>query len=336
MRIVAPVSRVSEVESLALAGADELYCGIVPPEWVGRFHSLTANRRSSGNLGSYDELGLAVEIAHRHRASVSLVLNAQQYSAEGVTAALEIAQRFLELAGDSLIVSDLGLLDALAGRLPGTRIHVSSVATCRNAAAARLCRDLGARRLILPRDVTIAEAAGIADEAADCEIEAFVLNDGCVFEEGTCNTIHLPGRLGGPICLDTYAHHYRHRDGSEPAADLALRLRANDEAYRKWLWYRFSCGFSTTRDGMPFGPCGLCAIPVLHRAGITAIKIAGREAPTARKLASVTMVRTILDRIEEGDDDAEVMARAKQLRPSHEECRTGYMCYYPEVLRCDR
>ncbi|MDT3672403.1 MAG: U32 family peptidase [Aromatoleum sp.] len=333
MKIVAPTSRVAEIEQLALAGANELYCGIVPREWIGRFHAVTANRRPSGNLGDYDELARAVEAAHAHGASLSLVLNAQHYSAAHAEAAAEIAGRFVELGGDALIVSDLGLLSVLAAQLPGTRIHVSSVATCRNAGAARLCRDLGARRLILPRDVTLDEAASIARDVPDIEIEAFILNDGCVFEEGACNTIHLPGRLGGPICLDRYARHHRHRDGRDLSPRLQARLEKNDEAYRKWLWYRFSCGFSTTESGMPFGPCGLCAVPALRRGGIAAVKIAGREAPTARKVASVTMVRTIVDRVTAGASDAEVGDFAMRMRPSVEHCRTGYMCYYPEVLR---
>ncbi len=333
MKIVAPISQVTEIEPLALVGVNELYCGIVPPEWIDRFHVATANRRPSGNLSSYDELKRAIEAAHSHNISLSLVLNAQHYSAEGVDAATEIAQRFTEFGGDALIVSDLGLMSALTTALPGIRIHVSSVATCRNPAAAKLCRELGARRLILPRDVTLNEASVIAAEEPDIEVEAFILNDGCVFEEGACSTIHLPGRLGGPICLDTYARSHRRRGGGELSPTLKNRLNENDEAYRKWLWYRFSCGFSTSQSGMPYGPCGLCAIPTLRRRQIAAVKIAGREAPLSRKLASVKMVREIVDLDASGASDAEVSQYAMQLRPSHSHCATGYMCYYPEVLQ---
>ena len=60
MRIVAPVSRVAEVAVLAEAGATELYCGLVPPDWRGRFQSISANRRPSGNLASYADLAEAV------------------------------------------------------------------------------------------------------------------------------------------------------------------------------------------------------------------------------------------------------------------------------------
>lgn len=335
MRIVAPVSRVAEVAVLAAAGATELYCGLVPPDWRGRFQSISANRRPSGNLASYADLAEAVRSAHAHAAALSLVLNAQHYAAAQIEAAEEIAGRFADLGGDALIVSDLGLVERLATRFPALRVHVSSVATCRNAAAARLCQALGARRLILPRDVTLAEATAIAEEVPDIEIEAFVLNDGCIFEEGSCHTIHLPGQLGGPICLDRYRFRHRRRDGGELSARLAARLQENDEAYERWLWYRFSCGFSTTPEGLPFGPCGLCALPALRRGRVAAVKIAGREAPTARKLASVRMVRSVLDRVCAGADAAAVRAFATRLRPSEAHCATGHMCYYPEVLRAE-
>lgn len=333
MNIVAPVSRLEEVEVLAAAGADELYCGVLPREWVDRFGIANANRRPTGNLPGYDVLEAAVEAAHRNGASLSLVMNAQQYAGSQLDAAIELAERFIGMGGDALIMSDLGLIPVLSAALPSARIHVSSVATCRNGSAARLCRDLGAKRLILPRDVTIAEACEIATEVPDIEVEAFVLNDGCVFEEGACHTLHLPNRLGGPICLDSYVYRYRQRKGGDVDAATQERIAANDAAYRKWLWYRFSCGFTTTPDGMPYGPCGLCAIPAMQAGGVQAVKIAGREGPTARKLASVRMVRQIVDAVDAGLPPDVVKACARNLRPptDHDHCATGFMCYYPEV-----
>lgn len=332
MKIVAPISRLTEIAAIAEAGANELYCGVLPREWVGTFKAANANRRPTGNLASLDELAQAVESTHAHQCTLSLVLNAQNYSADRSSAAVRMADTFLAMGGDALIVSDIGLIHALARQLPGARIHVSSVATCRNASGARLYRELGARRVIFPRDVTIDEATGIAAEVPDIEFETFVLNDGCVFEEGACNTIHLPGRLGGPICLDSYTYEYHHRNGRPLSERLKAQLADNDAEYRKWLWYRFSCGFTTTPDAMPYGPCGLCAIPHFLRGRISAVKIAGREGPTKRKVASVRMVKRILDACTAGNDDAAVCSMAQNLRPSVEHCATGYMCYYPEVL----
>ncbi|NMF89004.1 U32 family peptidase [Aromatoleum petrolei] len=333
MRIVAPISRVEEVALLAREGANELYCGFVPDDWVGRFKVRNANRRPSGNLRSLRELEAAISSARQSGCTLSLVLNAQSYSDEQLEAAVEMGKLFIERGGDALIASDLGLISELSLHLPLRRIHVSSVATCRNGSAARLCRDLGASRLILPRDVTIEEACEIAAEVPDLETEVFILNDGCVFEEGACSTVHLPQRMGGPICLDRYVSDYRPRGARKLSVALCQSLRENDQEYEKWLWYRFSCGFTTNEQGMAFGPCGLCALPRLLNGGVAAVKIAGREAPTARKLASVRMVKAVLDRVEAGEHGEEIVRLAQNLRPSVEHCRTGYMCYYPEVLR---
>jgi collagenase-like PrtC family protease len=299
---------------------------------VDSFRTANANRRIFGNLDSYDDLGRAVLLAHEAGARMSLVLNAQHYTPEQVLALIVIAERFRDLGGDALIVSDVALIMALAEALPGFRLHLSSVASCRNGEAARLYHSLGIRRVILPRDVNIAEATAMARAAPEIEFEVFILNDGCVFEEGVCHPIHLPGKLGGPICLDNYSSTYYRRDGRIMNEADARRVQDNEADYKRWLWYRFSNGFTLTPEGLPWGPCGLCAIPALRDAGIAAIKIAGREGASGRKLASLGMVRQTLDRALAGASAAAAAHFARQLRKSPEHCATGHMCYYPEVV----
>ena len=331
MRVTAPISRLEEIESLAVAGADEIYCGAVPEEWIARFNSGAVNRRLFGNLRGLDTLRDAVALAHRHRRSLFLVLNAPHYGAAHQRALLELAQRFRDFGGDAVIVADAGLIAELHERVPALRVHLSSVAGCRNSAAVEFYRELGVRRVILPRDVTLGEIAAICSNARDVEIEAFVLNDGCVFEEGLCHSIHLPAKYGGPICLDRRAQRAVGRYGREIPDRLRTELDANDADYRDWLWYRFGCGFATTPDGHPYGPCGLCAVPQLAAAGLASVKIAGRERSTAQKVASVRMVRTVVDRTLRGEDREAVRRFAVSIRGVEDRCRAGYMCYYPEV-----
>jgi collagenase-like PrtC family protease len=263
MKIVAPIVNVGEIEVLANAGANEFYCGFVPDDWGTRFRAANLNQRPSDNFCSYAELAQAVRVAHQCDCSLALVLNAQSYTDEQGDALVSIANSFLDMGGDALIVSDLALIAELYEHVPLRRIHISSVATCRTHSAAWFCKELGASRLILPRDVTIDEACEIASEVPGLEVETLILNDAW-----------MPRRLGG-----------------------------------------------------------LCALPALLSGGIAAVKIAGRAAPTARKQASVRMVRAVLDQIEAGERSKQVMRFAQALRPSVEHCRTGYMCNYPEVLK---
>jgi hypothetical protein len=67
------------------------------------------------------------------------------------------------------------------------------------------------------------------------------------------------------------------------------------------------------------------------RAGVTAVKVVGREANTQRKLRSVQMVRAVIERSARvGEDDVKAFAQGLRRKPEY--CRSGYMCYYRDVL----
>jgi putative protease len=332
MKLVAPISAPDDVAVLARAGADEFYCGLVPREWEMRFGRSTLNRRMGGNLGSFEDLTRAVKAAHGLNRLVSVAFNAQKYSKDRWGGLLAMLEQIAETGADAVIIGDLGLLAALAERLLPLRIHLSSVASCHNSEAAALAAELGAARVILPRQVTLAEMRTMCAALPQLELEAFILNDGCVFEEGSCHTLHLPGALGGPICIQRFTYDYRRDDGKPLASAEQARLAANDEEYERWLWYTFACGFTVTAEGLPHGPCGLCAIPRLRAAGVAAVKIAGREGPLERRRRGVEMVRSVLDRDAEAKRQEEVAAFAQGLRKKPELCASGYMCYYREVL----
>jgi U32 family peptidase len=331
MKITAPISRLDEIAPMASAGANELYCGVVPREWIARFNTGAVNRRYFGNLESMDDLRRAVEAAHENGTALLLVLNAQQYGSAHQEAVVELAQAFHEMGGDAVIVADVGLIARLREQVPDISIHVSSVASCRNSAGVAFYGELGVRRVILPRDVSLAEIEAMRAAAGAVEIEAFILNDGCVFEEGACHSIHLPSKQGGPICIDKRPFEYQDANGGPVPPRTTRKLRDNDSQYQRWLWYRFGCGFSTAANGYPFGPCGLCAIARLTRAGVASVKIAGREGATARKLKSVEMVRAVVDQVLDGATPEVAAEVAVSMRQAADHCRSGYMCYYPEV-----
>lgn len=316
---------------MAAAGADEFYCSVVPEDWAKRFKTSAISRRAFGNLPSYENLAQAIDSAHELGKTLSLVMNAQHYTSEQLECLLELAGKFDRLGGDAVIVGDESLLYLIACQGFGFDLHVSSIASCRNREAAEFHQDLGATRVIFPRDMNLREIERVASAVPDLEFEAFVLNDGCVFEEGVCHTIHLPGQLGGPICLDDYQHQYQRVDGQPLSMSEQAALEENDRHYQQWLWYRFGCGFSVTESGYPYGPCGLCALPRFFARGITSLKIAGRDAPTERKVKSVQMVSRVRDRLRQGA--AETIAFAQNMRKQPQHCEAGYMCYYPEVLK---
>ena len=332
MKILAPIAAHEELEMLAAAGAEELYCGIVPREWMEKYTgAVWLNRRSpkGGSLETYADLKRLVDDAHACKLPVFITLNSPFYTAEQMPLVMELAHKLSEEIGvDALIVTDINLLSRLGEAKLTCDLHVSSVAATLNTEAVRFLLNFGVSRVILPRSLTLAEIETITREVRDeVEIEVFMLNDGCAFEEGFCATTHH--HTVGAFCTSLSEMDVRFEWVGKTFSNRRHNwLRRNLTDYREWVWYLNGNGCGATAKGLPYGPCGLCAIPDLQRIGVESLKIVGREAAAFKKMASVRMVRDIVERARAGVPKLHVIERAKSLRESPEHCASGFMCYY--------
>ncbi len=325
MKLLAPCSDPAEVEPLLRAGADELYCGLFDGDWLRRWGPASwPNRRGPGpaNLPSRDALEQVVSTAHEGGAAVQLTLNATLLSPEQEEAALAVAGDALALGVDGIVVAAPQLLVGLRRHHAGVTLVASSLCSARNVPAVRLLAELGADRVILPRQLTLAEIGTIRRGCPDTAIEAFVLNDACAFDEGCCSTAHqLPG-WDGAYCLESFRPI---EDDGRPEPAVAR--------HRAWLDALGTRGF-TASGGLPLGPCGLCALPQLAGDGVDGVKVVGREAHPYRKVRSVQMVRHVLDALRDGGPER-ARRRARALREDPDGCRGGLHCYYPEARSAD-
>lgn len=312
MKILAPVRDPEEVPWLCEAGADEFYCGLTPAFWAERYGGDWVHRRDPRAAGLRDEAALAEVVRRAGDRPVFVTLNAPHYPEEAVAPLVGFGRHLLEHVGVAgLIVAEIELLLALVEEGLGPRVHVSSLATCTNPGAAAFYRDLGVARVVLPRHLTLDEIEEIA--AAGVDLEVFVLNDGCVFEEGLCATTH---RLG-PFCLAD-------GPGTEGVGPGAL------EAYEFWKWTLNNCGCRTNR-GYPLGPCGLCALPRFRAIGIGSLKVVGREASLPRKRASVELAALAVRLADAGAGPTEIREAVVARRGGRSLCDGAHLCYYPQV-----
>ncbi len=332
MKIVAPISRIEEASVFARNGADELFFGVIPAEWTERYGRFTANRRSANNLGSLADVKRVVEDVQREGKRASVALNGTTHTPEQVDFISNLAIGLADIGIDALIVGDIQLLSVVNQLQLPVRLHVSSTASCRNIHTARFFQKFGADRIILPRHIALKEIGVLVKGVPDMEFEAFVLNDGCPYEEGLCHTLHLPMEMGGPLCFESFETEVKRLDGAAITAAEAERIADNDAHYDHWRWSKFSRGFTTTEAGQPYGPCGLCAIPHLQAIGIEHIKIAGRDGNPLRKKRSLEMVTNILAKLDEGAAPSEITCYARNLRGQPELCRNSAMCYYPDMF----
>jgi putative protease len=332
MKILAPIREHDELEMLLAAGADEFYCGVTPREWLERYSgAIWMNRRSPKGSG-LDDLGTLRRLAddvHAAGKEIFVTLNAPYYTAEQIPLVLGLARRLGDECGvNALIVSDVNLLMRLSDERLACKLHVSSVAASLNVEAIRFLSNFGPTRVVLPRSLTLPEIAGITKALGDAmEIEVFLLNDGCAFEEGFCATTHH--HSVGAFCTSLSEMQTRFEwHGPRLTARRERWLRANLDEYRRYVWYLNGNGCGSTAKGLPYGPCGLCAVSDLQRAGVASLKVVGREASAFKKMASVKMAYDVVSRARRGQERFQIVERARSLRGEPQHCDAGYMCYY--------
>ncbi|WP_411678451.1 peptidase U32 family protein [Caproicibacter sp.] len=182
--LLAPAGDRERLEAAVLFGADAVYL-------AGREFGM---RTASPNFGG-DELASAVQFAHEAGVRVYLTCNTIAHNEE----LKRLPDFFRQAAGagaDALIVADLGVLRLAQRYAPGVPVHISTQAGVVNSEAARAFYELGARRVVLARELSLDEIAEIrANVPQDLELEAFVHGSMCVSFSGRCLlSSYLTGR----------------------------------------------------------------------------------------------------------------------------------------------
>ena len=173
--LLAPAGDMERLRMAVLYGADAVYL-------AGESFGM---RSFAGNF-SPEELPRAVRFAHSRGVRVHVTVNTMPRNGEmeGLPAWLEL----LDAAGvDALIAADLGTF-TLAGRYaPRCERHVSTQVSVANYECAAAWYDLGAKRVILARELSLEEIRTIRERTpADLELEAFVHGAMCVSFSGRC------------------------------------------------------------------------------------------------------------------------------------------------------
>ena len=173
LQILSPARDLSVAKAAIQAGADAVYIG------APRFGA----REAAGN--SIADIAALVEYAHPFGVKVLVTLNTLLNEDE-IPEALAIAQALYNAHIDALIVQDLRFADILFCELPELRLHASTQCDNRTPEQVAHLRDLGFKRVVLARELTIDEIRAIHTAVPDIELEAFVHGALCVSYSGRC------------------------------------------------------------------------------------------------------------------------------------------------------
>lgn len=188
--LLAPAGDMECLETAIHFGADAVYIG-------GPFLQLRAD-----NVGFDREgIAMAVKYAHEHGVKLYVTVNCFAENSE-IDEAGEYAKYLCSVGVDAVIVSDIGLIATIHEAEPKLEIHVSTQANCQNFMSARVYYSMGAKRVVLGREMTLEQIKELRNRIpSDMEIEAFVHGAMCMSYSGRCMIssflVNRSGNRGG-------------------------------------------------------------------------------------------------------------------------------------------
>lgn len=175
IEILSPAGNMNKLKTAFAYGADAAYI-------AGKKFGL----RAYADNFSDEEIAEAAAYAHALGKKLYITVNiyADEFDLDGIPS----YARTLERAGaDGVIVSDIGVFSLVREAAPSLELHVSTQANVTNSAAAKSWAKLGAKRIVLARETSIAEISRIRSALPeDIELEAFVHGAMCIAYSGRC------------------------------------------------------------------------------------------------------------------------------------------------------
>ena len=175
LELLSPAGNMEKLKTAVYFGANAVY-------FSGKMFGL---RAFAGNFEN-DEIAKAVEFCHKNNVKAYVTVNivAHEVDFDGLKEYLEL----LDKAGvDAIIVSDLGIMSFAKKYVPRLDIHVSTQANVTNKYTAQMYADLGAKRIVLARELSLKEIKAIREYLdPNVELEAFVHGAMCISYSGRC------------------------------------------------------------------------------------------------------------------------------------------------------
>lgn len=295
--ILSPAGNPEKLRFAVDYGADAVYCAL---ERFGM-------RRAADNF-TKESLASAIDYAHSKGKKVYLTVNVMPHEGEFGDLPRFIAEAD-ELKPDAYIVSDPGVMDCIKANAKDPELHLSTQASTVNAASCRFWHRQGVKRIVLARELSLAEIKAIRKNIpAELELEAFVHGAMCVSYSGRCLlSNYFAGRdANGGACAQPCRWKYYVHEEKRPEDVIS----AEQDEYGTYLF--------SSKD-----LCMIDHIGELAEAGLDSLKIEGRVKSAYYTAAVTNAYRMALDDYYDGKPfDPAYMAEVESV--SHREYATGY------------
>lgn len=300
--LLCPAGDAERLQAALDYGADAVYLG----------RDQFSMRAAASHFQTPQQLADTVKLTHQYGKRLYLTCNTLPRDAE-IAAYPQFLEEAVQAGVDALILADLGLLMLTRRLAPELELHMSTQTGLVNAAACRALYDLGVKRAVLARELSLEEIAQIREKIPDdMELEVFVHGAMCMSFSGRCLiSAYLTGRdANRGACAQPCRWKYHVMEETRPGQYFPIE--------------------ETDQGTFLFNAKDLCMIDHLNAlldAGVDSIKLEGRN-KSAYYVATVTNAyRAALDAALAGQPAPDwTLEEVRQV--SHREYCTGF--FYPD------
>ena len=308
--VLAPAGDRERLEAALRFGADAVYLG-------GKAFQMRANTKSF----TQEQLADAVRLAHGMGRRVYLTCNTLLTNEEA-----ERLPRFLaearETGVDALIVSDIGVLMTAHRTVPELELHISTQAGVTNYLSATELFRLGARRVVLARELSLEEIAGVCSHIPqEMDVEVFVHGAMCMSVSGRCLlSQYLTGRdANRGACTQPCRWQYALMEQKRPGEYFPVEEEG---------------GYSYILNAKDL--CLIEHLDQLARAGVTSFKIEGRAKSAYYTAVTAGAYRAATDLMWQDPEHYRCPEWLKEevTKISHRDYTTGFLFGQPPAGQC--
>ena len=265
--LLAPAGNLEKLKFAVLYGADAVYIG-------GQKFGL---RAKAGNF-TLEDMVEGVKFAHDRGAKVYVAANIMAHN-EDFAGMAEYFQTLHEIGVDAAIIADPAVVDICKEAAPELEIHLSTQSSTTNWQSVQFWGAEGIPRVVLAREVSLAEIREIKKHVPNVEIEAFIHGAMCISYSGRC----------------VLSNHMTHRDANRGGCAQSCRwkydLFAEEEDEAIPLFAEGDEAFTMSSKDL----CMIEHIPELIEAGVDSLKIEGRMKSVHYVATVVNAYRRVID-----------------------------------------
>jgi len=174
MEILAPAGNFAKLKYAIEYGADSVYMGLPDFSLRARVNDFTPAK-----------LKKAIEYVHQHQKKIYVTVNIYAHN-QNLAKAEKVLKLLNKLRPDAVIIADPGILSIAKKHIKKIDLHLSTQANVTNWQAAKFWQELGIKRIILARELSLQEISLIHKKVPGLELEGFVHGAMCVSYSGRC------------------------------------------------------------------------------------------------------------------------------------------------------